>query len=275
MVWAIVLSAVSAASYALAAVVQERLAAAGHRGLGKWVGSVGLTGLGSGLHIAALKFGTVGLVQALGTLTLLFAMPVGALRKHTRISAGAWRDAGLTVGGLVAFMSMTVAPNRPAQFGDHLGTYLMLGTAIVLIGLAVAGWLAKSRVVRGVELAGASGLAFAIASVYTKAALARFSVVGWLIVGVLALAGYVFAQVSFRGAGLAAPVAMASVTNPVVSAVLGVLIFGEGFRFGPLGAVIAVVAGLVAAVGVVGLARRQAEDNDSRRTDQSAERAMR
>ena len=275
MVWAIVLSTLSAVSYAVTAVVQERLAAAGHRGLGKWVGAVGLASLGTALHVAALKFGTVGVVQALSTLTLLFAMPVAAVRKHTRISAGAWRDGGLTVAGLVAFMSMTVAPDRPAVFRDSLGTLLAAGTAVVVSALAVAAWRAASRVVRGVELAGAAGIAFAMSSVYTKAVMTRFTIGAVVIVVVLALAGYALNQLSFRGAGVAAPVATASVTNPVVSVVVGVVAFGEGFRFGGLGVAVAVVAGLVAAVGVVGLAKRQAQDTDSRRAAQEEERAMR
>lgn len=276
MVWAIGLSILSAVSYAFAAVVQERLAGVGHRGVGKWVGSVGLTSLGVALHVVALKFGTVGVVQSLSTLTLLFAMPVAAIRKHARISAGAWRDAGLTVAGLVAFMSMTAPSDRPALFRDGIGTYLAAGTAVVIIGLAFAAWRATaSRVVRGVELACASGIAFALSSVYTKAVFARFTIGGAAIVVVLALAGYGLAQVSFRGAGVAAPVATASVTNPVVSIVVGVLVFGERFRFGGLGVAVAVAAGLVAAIGVVGLAKRQADDTGSRRTAQAEARAMR
>src|ERR1700761_9455815 len=94
MAWAVALSMVSAVCYAVAAVVQERLAAAGHHGLVHWIMALSLTGLGAGLHVAALGFGTVGVVQALGTLTLLFALPVAALR-HMPISPGAWRDAGL------------------------------------------------------------------------------------------------------------------------------------------------------------------------------------
>ena len=43
MVWAIGLSVFSAGCYAAAAVVQERLAARGHRGYGRWAAAVGLT----------------------------------------------------------------------------------------------------------------------------------------------------------------------------------------------------------------------------------------
>jgi hypothetical protein len=39
---------------------------------------------------------------------------------------------------------------------------------------------------------------------------------------------------------------------------VGVLVFGEGFRFGTLGSILAAGAGAVAATGVIGLSRRTA-----------------
>jgi hypothetical protein len=53
---------------------------------------------------------------------------------------------------------------------------------------------------------------------------------------------------------------MVSVANPVLAAIVGILVFGEGFRLGTLGVVLALAAGAVAAVGVVGLSRRTATE---------------
>ena len=83
--WAVTLSVFSAASYAGAAVAQERLAEHRHRGLLRWAAALLLTAGGVGLHVLALNFGTVAVVQALGTLTLLFALPISALRYRLRI----------------------------------------------------------------------------------------------------------------------------------------------------------------------------------------------
>jgi len=83
--WAVGLSILSAASYAGAAVAQERLAENRHRGLGRWAVALALTVSGVGLHVLALNFGTLAVVQALGTLTLLFALPISALRYRVRI----------------------------------------------------------------------------------------------------------------------------------------------------------------------------------------------
>ena len=253
--WAIGLSLLSAACYAGAAVVQERLAACGHRGIGRWAGSVGLTLLGGGLHTVALTLGSVGVVQALGTVTLLFALPVAALRTRTRIPPAAWRDAGLTVAGLTGIMAL--AQSSSAPLSADAARYLLLATVFAVTGLSLAAWQSSRPVTRGVLLASAAGVAFGVSSVITKAVLGDVSVAGIAVVGVLAVTGYLLGQASYSGGGLAAPLAMVSVTNPVVAATAGALVLGEGFRFGGTGTALAVLSGAVAAAGVIGLSRRQ------------------
>jgi hypothetical protein len=259
MIWAVALSFFSAACYAAAAVVQERLAARGHRGLGRWAGAAGLTMLGGATHTVALGFGTVGVVQALGTLTLVFALPIAAVRTRTAISPGAWRDAGLTVAGLVVLMTLAEQPASAVALSADAGRYLALGTVAGVVALSVVAWQSTVPVVRSLLLAGASGLAFGVSSVITKAVLSSFTVAGAAAVAVLAVTGYLLGQASYRGGGLAAPLAMVSVANPVVAATIGLLVLGEGFRFGAAGTAAAIAAGLVSAIGVAGLSRRTAQ----------------
>jgi hypothetical protein len=258
--WAVGLSVLSAVSYAAAAVVQERLAAAGHRGLSRWAVSLSLTGVGASLHVVALGFGTVGVVQALGTLTLLFALPIAAVRAHAPIEPAAWRDAGLTVAGLSGVMALSSTSGGSDQLTGQLGTYLAMGTVGGIAVLGCAALYAMTPLVRSLLLAGASGAAFAMASVFSKSLLSSFSVVTVLFVALFAVGGYLLGQLSYRGAGLAAPLAMVSVANPVLAAVIGILVFGEGFRLGTLGVMLAIAAGVIAAVGVVGLSRRTAAE---------------
>ena len=176
MVWAVVLSMFSAGCYAAAAVVQEQLAARGHRGYGRWAGSVGLTLTGAAMHTVALDFGTVAVVQALGTLTLLFALPIAAIRTRTPISPGAWRDAGLTVAGRAGIMTLATQSADAAAISADTARYLILATAAALAALAVTAWQAGSPLVRSLLLAAASGVAFGVSSVITKAVLETFTV---------------------------------------------------------------------------------------------------
>ncbi|MET0419786.1 MAG: DMT family transporter [Actinoplanes sp.] len=261
--WAIALSVLSAASYAAAAVAQERLAKHGQRGWSRWAVALSLTGSGVVLHVLALNFGTVAVVQALGTLTLLFALPIAALRYRTRIGAAAWGDAILTVAGLTLIMSLSVDSDEPALLSETTGQYLALITVVVVAVLAAGAWLSGARL-RAVLLAGAAGTAFGISSVLSKSVMAAFtgggvadvSILAAAMVGLFSVGGYLLGQLSYRGAGLAAPLATVSVTNPVVAATAGVVVFDERFRFGAVGVVVVAVAAIGMTLGVIGLARR-------------------
>lgn len=110
-VLAIALSLVSAAAYAAAAVAQERLAARSTGtgllrllGRGAWWWSVLLNAGAALLHVAALKYGTLTLVQPLGALTLVAAVPLGARAAGRRVTAAEWRGTALTLAGLAALL---------------------------------------------------------------------------------------------------------------------------------------------------------------------------
>lgn len=260
--WAVALSVLSAASYAAAAVAQERLAEHGQRGLSRWAVALSLTGGGVVLHVLALNFGTVAVVQALGTLTLLFALPISALRYRTRIGAAAWADAFLTVAGLALILSLSIESDDSSVLPETTGRYLSLITFLVVSVLAAGAWLCGPRL-RAVLLASAAGTAFGISSVLSKAVMAAFtegglSAVSTVAAGMVVLfsvGGYLLGQLSYRGAGLATPLATVSVANPVVAATAGVVVFDERFRFGAIGLAVVAVAGTVMTLGVIGLAR--------------------
>ncbi|WP_127504515.1 DMT family transporter [Actinoplanes solisilvae] len=268
--WAVALSVLSAASYAAAAVAQERLAENGQRGLARWAVALLLTGLGVALHVVALNFGTVAVVQALGTLTLLFALPIAAVRFRTPIGKAAWGDAVLTVVGLALILSLSVESSKQVTLTEPADRRLSLITLAVVLVLALAAWRAGPRV-RSVLLAAAAGTAFGIASVLSKAVLASYTDGGFGSMSPLALiavlifstGGYLLSQLSYGRAGLAAPLATVSVSNPIVAAIAGVVVFDEGFRFGPAGLVVVAFAAVVMTLGVIGLARRAATQSAS------------
>jgi drug/metabolite transporter (DMT)-like permease len=262
---AVGLSMLSATSYAAAAVAQERLAEHGHRGLSRWVAALLLTGAGVALHVLALNFGTVAIVQALGTLTLLFALPISVLRYHVRVGAASWFDAGLTVAGLALIMSLSVDSGRPTLLSASQGRDLALVTLVTVVVFGGGAWFAEARM-RAVLLAAAAGITFGIASVLSKAVMAAFTSSGadaispFLVtmVVIFSIVGYLLGQLSYKGAGLAAPLATVSVTNPVAAAIAGVVVFDESFRFGRAGLVVVGVAAVVITLGVIGLSRSTA-----------------
>ncbi|WP_250035782.1 DMT family transporter [Paractinoplanes maris] len=268
--WAVAFSVLSAASYAAAAVAQERLAEHGQRGWARWAIALLLTGGGVVLHVIALNFGTVAVVQALGTLTLLFALPIAAVRLQIPISRAAWVDAILTVAGLALILSLSVESTKPELLGDPDDRRLALITLALVAVLSLAAWRAGPRV-RSMLLAAAAGTAFGIGSVLSKAVLSAVtddgvrSVSPFAAIAVLVFStgGYLLSQLSYGRAGLAAPLATVSVTNPIVAATAGVIVFDEGFRFGAAGLVVIAIAGLLMTLGVIGLARHAATRSPS------------
>jgi hypothetical protein len=262
---AVGLSMMSAASYAAAAIAQERLAEHGHRGRARWATALLLTAAGVTLHVLALNFGTVAIVQALGTLTLLFALPISVLRYQVQIGPAAWLDAGLTVAGLALIMSLSVDSGRPALLSATEGRDLALITLVSVAVLGGGAWFVGARI-RAVLLAGAAGVAFGISSVLSKAVMAAFTGSGvdavslFLVtmVVIFSVVGYLLGQLSYKGAGLAAPLATVSVVNPVAASIAGVAVFDESFRFGAAGLAVVAIAAVVITWGVIGLSRRTA-----------------
>ncbi|MEV6776576.1 DMT family transporter [Streptomyces syringium] len=264
----VLLCLISAAAYAAAAIAQERVAATSDgvtyaplRRPGWW-GAVALTGVGAALHVVALALGPLSLVQPLGALTLVFALPMAALIVHRPVGAAGWRGAVLATVGLAGLLSLTGTPH-PEPLGGAERPVLAAVVLAAVAALVLAAHRMRRPVVRGVTLASAAGAAFGIASVFTKAAAedwtdrATGSLLPTLgIIAVLATAGLLLSQAAYRGAGLAAPLATVTVVNPVVAAAVGIAVLGEGFRYGVAGGVLAVVAGAVATTGVVMLTLR-------------------
>lgn len=294
----VLLSLISAVAYAAGAIVQERVATASDGGSlaplrnRVWWAAVTLNGVGALLHVVALAYGPLSLVQPLGALTIVFALPMSALFVHRKAGATAWRGAVMATAGLAGLLALTGGSEARSLGGPQ---QLML--AVVTFG-AVAALMLVARamrrpVMRSVVLAGAAGVAFGISSVFTKTVAMQWTSgsVGTglptlLVIAALAGSGLLLSQSAYRGAGLTAPLATVTVVNPVVAAAVGITLFGEQFRHGTAGTMLALLCGAVAAGGLIMLTTermsaerregRQAADRDDRRqTAARADRASR
>ncbi|MEV6200660.1 DMT family transporter [Streptomyces sp. NPDC051771] len=281
-VLAVLLSLVSAAGYALAAVAQARLAAApstptGRGALrallarGQWWWAVGLNAAGALAHVAALHYGPLTLVQPLGALTLVAALPLGAYTARRRVTRTEWRGALWTLAGLVGLVAVT----GPAAPGEALSLResLVVAAATALLIAVLAGGRRTGRTEGGAARGGvragglghatASGVASGVASALTQTLTAALTLglpggtpAWWqtatlaLLISAFAMGGLLLSQTAYRG-GLAAPLAVVNLSNPAAAAVLGVALLGETFRAGAWGWLAAAAGALAAARGVV------------------------
>ncbi|MFI7235576.1 DMT family transporter [Streptomyces cyaneofuscatus] len=265
----VLLSLVSAVAYAAGAIVQERVAARGGNSPHAlvrntvWWTAVLLNGVGAVLHVVALTYGPLSLVQPLGALTIVFALPMAALFVGRRAGARAWRGALMATAGLVGLLALTgdAEPHTlggPEQLALATVTFGAVG-ALVLLARAL-----RRPVLRSAVLATAAGGAFGMASVFTKTVAmewtsgsVRSGLPTLLVIAGLAAAGLLLSQAAYRGAGLAAPLATVTVVNPVVAAAIGLTLFGEHFRQGAAGTVLALSCGALAAGGLVLLTKER------------------
>ncbi|NBM20682.1 hypothetical protein, partial [Streptomyces sp. GC420] len=255
---AVALALVSAVAYAAAAVVQERLAAragtGGHlRRLlthGTWWAAVLLNSFAALLHVAALRYGPLTLVQPLGALTLVAAVPLGARAAGRRVTGDEWRGTALTLLGLGALLPVAASGAAPE---GTLGTTAALAvTGSVLVLALPLGLFGGDRGLGHAAASGiTSGTASALTQTLTVSGLApawRFLVVGGLVAG-LAAAGLLLSQAAYGG-GLGAPLAVLNLANPLASAAIGLTLLGERIHGGAVGVVLAVLGALAAARGV-------------------------
>lgn len=262
--FSVALSLVSAVAYAAGAIVQERVADSSPeqqfaplRRPGWWA-AVALNGLGGLLHVVALAFGPLSLVQPLGALTIVFALPMAALFVGRKAGATAWRGAIMATVGLAGLLSLVGASDAQSLDTAQRITVAAV-TAGAVVALMIAGRAAhRHPAVRSILLATASGIAFGMSSVFTKTVAVDWTggvstadVPSLAVIGVLATAGMLLSQASYRGAGLAAPLATLTVVNPVVAAAVGITMFGETFRYGTTGTALALSCGVVAAGGLI------------------------
>lgn len=266
---AVALSLVSAAAYASAAVAQARLAGRTEAsagvlrllGRGAWWSAVGLNAAGALLHVAALKYGPLTLVQPLGALTLVAAVPLGARAAGRRVSGTEWRGTLLTLLGLGALLLAAggAAPHDTLSLAEAL--------AVGAVTLSLVAVLSRPGARPGLRHAAASGLASGVASALTQTLTVATTdrsgpLLSWrlvtvaLLVSAFALGGLLLSQTAYRG-GLGAPLAVVTLTNPVAAAAIGLVLLGEHIQSGVTGLAPALAGAAAAVRGVILLSRAQ------------------
>jgi hypothetical protein len=205
------------------------------------------------------------LVQPLLVSGLLFALPLGAFLARTRMSGRDWSGALSLVIGLSLFLLVSSPGAGHAGTSDL--TWLMLSiTCAIAMGLIVLAARGRSSRLRAGLLAAAAGVDYGLTAAYTKsaahllldhgviAAITSWEAYGLVIAGVL---GMLLAQSAFQAGPLDASLPVLTVTDPIVSIVIGAAVLGEGIRTG-FGAVSVELAGLaLMTVGVFVLSRAE------------------
>ncbi len=229
---------------------------------GIWLIGFGLMLVVFGLQATALRFGELSVVQPVLTTELLFLLLILGAWFRYRLTWLEWLGAVTVVVGLGGFF-LVVAPTGGQAVPD---TKQWVVATVVLFGVIAGCIMAAMRGPRWWRAA-AFGAAAAVTGGYTAAltkAITNYTKLGWGHVFthfqpyMLAIAGLgtVFLLQNALHAG---PITASRTTlvtiNPLVSIVLGRLLFADRLRAGPGWIVLEAAALVVLLVGVIVLAR--------------------
>lgn len=227
-----------------------------------WWGGVGAMAAGAGIHVVALGLGSVTLVQPLGVLALVLALPLDARFERRVVSRAEWAAAGVLVAGLGGLLAL--APHRPepgaALPGGLVVTVIAVGGVLALLVAASArlrtGGRAVCRAAGAGLCAGAtSGLVRPVLHGLHRGPLDAGVLTAGVAVLVLPVVGLLLLQTAYRDGGLDAGLATQTTTDPVVAGTIGIAVLGERFTGGPGGAVLAAACAVVTVAGLVWLIR--------------------
>jgi drug/metabolite transporter (DMT)-like permease len=248
--------------YAIAAVVQQRVAAQQAPELSLsprlifqlarrplWLAGIGVDILAYLMEAAALGVGSVVVVGPLLASGLLFALPLASFRTGRRVTRREMIPAVMVTAGLALYVGVG-APGGNASHASHLEWAIAAAGVTLGAGIAVAlGRRAQEPGRRALYYGLATGIVYSLTAVLTKATVDRipsdiYPVLGhWQLYALLiaSAVGLILNQSAFQAGHVAASLPVISVTNPVLSSVMGIVLFGE--HLDAHGAVSWVIAG--------------------------------
>jgi drug/metabolite transporter (DMT)-like permease len=274
----VVLSLASAASYGIAAVLQQRAAVREplrrtmHVGLlarlvsrPVWLIGNALDAVGYLFQFLALRRGSLTLVEPLLVACLVFALPVAALLDHRPIVASEWVPAAVIAIGLGLFLR-TAQPGLGHPFAsDEAWAILSIVIAVACALLVVAGHGKSSRRSAILQAAG-SGLAFGYVAAVTERTghllnggvvhtLANWEPYALVVSGATAM---LLSQGAYNAGSLNLSLPTMTVAQPFVAVAIGLTMFHEGIDTHGLAPVAEIIGIVLVLLGVFALSRSHA-----------------
>jgi drug/metabolite transporter (DMT)-like permease len=237
-----------------------------------------LQGVGWVLQAAALDHGSLEVVQAVCTLSLVIALPIGVRLTGQRVGRRELAGAIATVAGIALFLA---AGSPQAGTSHPTAAQWQAAGLVTLTVVLVLGTLGRKRTgpAAAVLLASGAGMAFAFQAAVTKVFVGQLGeglhavLTSWTPYLLLAsaLVGFALQQSALKTGALAASMAASNVVTLLGSVLLGTAMFGETVSGGArlIGAIIGLV---VAVAGIVALAEGRGGGPEEA-ADPGAERA--
>ncbi len=276
---AVALAITAACTFAVANVVQQRVAAKLRSDAAfdtavllhlirrpLWLAGLAAVMVSLSLQATALGLGRLVIIEPILASSLLFALALAARADRRRMRPIEWLAALATFAGLAVFLSVAhPSGGQPTAKLSQLGM-----AAIAAVIIAVASGLLAVRMGplrRALTLGVGGGIAAGVTDALTKTVaylagghqLGVFADARLYLLVVVGLLTYTMQQNGYRAAGLAAFLPVFSVLDPVVGSLLGLLLYHEHLGGGAGRMALEAVAVLAATWGIYRLARSTAQ----------------
>lgn len=263
----------AASSFALGSVLQQRGALHTPAGEGDpqfllqiirepvWLAGALLQACGWFLQAIALEQGSLVVVQSLCTLSLVFALPLGAGLTAQHVGRRTILGAGLTLIGIVTFL--VVGEPQAGESVASPATVVAWGFIVAAAMLGLSGVARRRRGPGAAALfASAAGISFGLQAAATKLFVtdlggglgAILTMPTTYVLIASALAGFALQQSALKTGFLAPAMAASNASTLAASVLLGVVLFGESISSGAGHLPIALGALALAVIGVALLA---------------------
>jgi len=232
-----------------------------------WLLGIVVDGLGFLCQAAALHFGKLVVVQPLLAISVVFALPLGRLITKRRITRNDVIGAGAVTGGLILFLVLA-DPQGGVKDASASG-WIISGAiaAVVCLGLVFAsrGRMPSPKAAllgmsAGILFGFSAGLTLTVTDDLDEGLVALIT--DWHLYALIAV-GWIsmtLSQASLQTGALAPAISTQMSLDPLVSILLGVLIFQEKIDDTFLEAAVALIGLVVMVGGLVMLARSQAHN---------------
>jgi drug/metabolite transporter (DMT)-like permease len=226
-----------------------------------WIGGALLQAAGWVLQAAALDRGPLIVVQALTTLSLVLALPLGVRLTAQHVGRAEIVAALAVVVGIIVFLTA----GAPSSANPHptAAEWWTAGVLSVLLvgGIAGLGYR-RHGAMRAALFGGAAGVGFAVQAAVTKVFVdelghgigALLTTWSTYVLIISALVGFVLQQSALKTGVLAPAMAASNASTLCFSAVFGIVVFDERLAYGNGRITLAVIGLAIAVFGVIRLA---------------------
>ena len=235
-----------------------------------WLVGAGLQGAGWVLQAAALDRGSLIVVQALITLSLVIALPIGVRVTGQRVGRRDVFAAFVVVGGIVLFLTAG-APTGGTSHPSAADWWTAGLIAVVLVTALAATGRSQRGATKAALFACAAGVGYALQAAVTKVFVGEvgqgvahlLSTWSTYVLIVSALAGFVLQQSALKTGALAPAMAASNASTLVGSALFGFVVFDEQLARGGGRVAFAIIGLALAVLGVIRLAAGQSAITDT------------